>query len=201
MSNPFWRYIFYRLCNYLVREICWFVFQKRVFPWSLWCLSAILQGFFLYCIKSLSNFLLFSWQHPRHADSSSPLQVGRDRNVSIAQVPQKLKCWIHIPLFSFPSKKLAIIWVLLKIATAWGRNWHGWNSMVFLIIIITVHGFELIWGTMTSYLISGVPIKACGVINFCQWTVSVEGHGLGLPILPIYWYYLLSCIVYLNHVS
>lgn len=52
----------------------------------------------------------------------------------------------------------------------------------FLSLSLTVHGFELIWGTMTSYLISGVPIKACGVTNFCQWTVSVEGQGLGLPI-------------------
>lgn len=113
-------------CNFTIREISPFSFQELVISCFPWCLSVILQVLW-HCSKLLSSLFPQLPQASKYASSLSVLWVRWDKKTSPFGIsPQKLKCWIYIPLFSFPPKGEAVSWAFSLDCTElywlWGRD-------------------------------------------------------------------------------
>lgn len=76
---------------------------------------------------------------------------------------------MYVLLFSFPPKGEAVSWVFLPTAgyASLGEEVTWLKCDFSYFFNVTILGFELVWGNVTSYLIFGVFIKAFWIIYCC----------------------------------
>lgn len=129
----------------------------------------------MHCLMLLSS-LLFSVllprhpRHPRHSASPSTSESGETETNPLCSPPKtwNTKCTFHSSI-SHPREKLQVK-VFLPIASCASLReeltWLKYNSFSYA-FNATVLGFDLDWGIMTSYLISGVLIKDFWTVYCC----------------------------------
>lgn len=96
-------------CNFTIREISPFSFQELVIS----CSPGVCLWYFRFSGTAVSCWAPFFPSCPKHPNMPVPYQFfesGETKTSPFGSSPQKLKCWIYIPLFSFPPKGEAVSW-------------------------------------------------------------------------------------------